>query len=84
MRRGRIRFRRWRVGDNGWVLAGAQLWSFATGGGVVSSPAVANGVVHVGSGYHNLYAFDLAGGLAAPARPSRSSLHPNYNLRQQQ
>lgn len=36
------------------------LWSYTTGGdGVYSSPAVANGVVYVGSGDGNLYAFGL-------------------------
>jgi hypothetical protein len=47
-----------------------------TTGGRVFSPAVASGVVCVGSLDDNLYAFDLAGGVAAPARPSQSSLHP--------
>jgi outer membrane protein assembly factor BamB len=46
-------------------------------------PAVANGVVYIGSYDHNLYAFDLAGGLATPSRPSQSSLHPNYKLQGQ-
>jgi len=44
---------------------------------------VVNGVVFARSWDGNLYAFDLVGGLAAPARPSRSSLHPNYRLREQ-
>src|SRR5499427_5493874 len=38
-----------------------QAWSATTGGSVSSSPAVANGVVYVGSNDHNLYAFDAAG-----------------------
>jgi outer membrane protein assembly factor BamB len=63
------------------AATGTRLWSFATGGGVGSSPAVANGVVYVGSNDGNLYAFDLSGGQAAPARPARRSLHPNYSLR---
>jgi outer membrane protein assembly factor BamB len=58
-------------------------WSFTTGNVVFSSPAVANRLVYVGSDDGNMYAFDLAGGLAAPNRPSSSSLHPNYKLRQQ-
>jgi outer membrane protein assembly factor BamB len=62
---------------------GTQLWSFTTGGTVGSSPAVVNGVVYVGSSDGNVYAFDLTGGQAAPARPIRSSLHPNYSLRPQ-
>jgi hypothetical protein len=43
---------------------------------------VANGVVYVGSNDHHVYAFDLAGGLAAVTRPRRHSLHPDYQLRQ--
>jgi outer membrane protein assembly factor BamB len=65
------------------AATGTRLWSFATGGAVGSSPAVVNGVVYVGSSDGNLYAFDLTGGQAAPARASRSSLHPNYSLRPQ-
>ncbi len=65
------------------AATGDRLWSFTTGGAVNSSPAVVNGVVYVGSSDGNLYAFDLAGGQAVPARPSRSSLHPNYGLRPQ-
>jgi hypothetical protein len=37
-------------------------WSFATGGPVSSSPAVANGVVYVGSHDGNLYALDTVSG----------------------
>jgi outer membrane protein assembly factor BamB len=44
---------------------GALLWSFATGGNVISSPAVVNGVVYVGSGDHTLYAFGLPSPAAA-------------------
>jgi len=36
-----------------------QLWSFATGGPIDSSPAVANGMVYIGSEDHRLYAFDV-------------------------
>ena len=63
------------------AATGDRLWTFTTGGPVFSSPAVANGVVYAGSDDGNLYEFDLAGGLAAPARPTRTSLHPNYSLR---
>jgi outer membrane protein assembly factor BamB len=49
---------------------------------VFSSPAVVNGVVYAGSDDGNLYAFDLTGGLATPNRPRRSSLHPDYSLRE--
>jgi outer membrane protein assembly factor BamB len=38
--------------------AGKKLWSYTTGSGIVSSPAVVNGVVYVGSNDHNLYAFN--------------------------
>ena len=40
---------------------GAELWSYTTGSDVDSSPAVAEGVVYVGSNDHNLYAFHLPG-----------------------
>ena len=35
------------------------LWHFATGNSMFSSPAVADGVVYVGSWDHNLHAFGL-------------------------
>ncbi len=35
-----------------------QLWSFTTGAAIFSSPAVAGGMVYLGSGDQNLYAFD--------------------------
>src|SRR5262249_29288725 len=38
------------------------VWTAATGGTVFSTPAVANGVVYVGSEDQNLYAFDAATG----------------------
>jgi outer membrane protein assembly factor BamB len=38
---------------------GAKLWSFATGSYVESSPAVADGVVYVGSLDGKVYAFGL-------------------------
>ena len=38
---------------------GAKLWSYATGSYVESSPAVANGVVYVGSDDGSVYAFGL-------------------------
>jgi len=46
---------------------GAQLWSYATGDLVESSPAVAKGVVYVGSGAQffsvgNMYALDASTG----------------------
>src|ERR1700674_2308342 len=41
---------------------GAKLWGFATGSGVASSPAVANGIVYVGSNDGNLYALRASSG----------------------
>jgi len=38
-----------------------QAWTATTDAGVFSSPAVANGVVYVGSGDHKLYAFKADG-----------------------
>ena len=34
------------------------VWSYATGDSIISSPALANGLVYVGSSDHKLYAFD--------------------------
>jgi outer membrane protein assembly factor BamB len=44
------------------------LWTGATGGFIDSSPAVANGVVYVGSADHKLYAFPAScgGAVCAP------------------
>jgi outer membrane protein assembly factor BamB len=36
---------------------GSELWSYATGNEVLSSPAIVNGVVYVGSVDFNIYAF---------------------------
>ncbi len=38
------------------ATTGAQLWNYKTGDAVVSSPAVANGIVYVGSYDHIVYA----------------------------
>jgi len=48
--------------DGGVRPEGALLWSYPTGGGVYSSPAVVNGVVYVGSDGGNIYALDAASG----------------------
>ena len=40
---------------------GSVKWSYTTGGGVFSSPAVVDGVASVGSGDKNVYAVDLPG-----------------------
>jgi hypothetical protein len=47
---------------------------------VLSSPAVANGVVYVGSEDRNLYAYDLTARAATPTRPDPWSLHPDLRL----
>jgi outer membrane protein assembly factor BamB len=44
------------------ATTGAKLWSYSTGGGVYSSPAVVNGVVYVGSLNGGVYAFSLKKG----------------------
>ena len=43
--------------------SGTLLWSYATGGYVLSSPAVANGVVYVGSRDYKLYALKAKTGV---------------------
>jgi outer membrane protein assembly factor BamB len=43
-------------------VTGTEKWLFATGGMVVSSPAVSNGFVYVGSDDNNLYAIDAITG----------------------
>ena len=51
------------VYDNGGIEPGnTELWRFATGGIIYSSPSVANGVVYVGSDDKNLYAIDTVTG----------------------
>jgi outer membrane protein assembly factor BamB/alpha-tubulin suppressor-like RCC1 family protein len=57
-----------RTGDyssvSGGILPNDQLkWTFNTGGPVYSSPAVANGVVYVGSNDHKIYAIDTVTGI---------------------
>jgi len=42
------------------ATTGAKLWSFTTGSGVFSSPAVVNGVVYVGSVDGSVYAIGNA------------------------
>ena len=48
-------------GNAGIEPGNTELWRFVTGG-IVSSPAVANGIVYVGSEDKNLYAIDVATG----------------------
>jgi outer membrane protein assembly factor BamB len=47
------------------ALSGAVVWSYTTGALVESSPAVANGLVYVGSNDHEVYALDAASGAVA-------------------
>lgn len=58
------------------AATGASLWSFTTAFEDESSSTVVNGMVFIGSDDHNLYAFGLRVGPAAPARPNLNSLHP--------
>ena len=44
------------------VLNPKELWSYTTGGEVLSSPAVVNGVVYVGSFDHDVYALNATNG----------------------
>jgi eukaryotic-like serine/threonine-protein kinase len=49
--------------DAGGVLHFSNIkWKFHTDGSVISSPAIANGIVYVGSTDHNLYAVDVERG----------------------
>lgn len=48
------------------------LWTGIAGSGVGSSPAMANGVVYVGSDDHQLYAFDSAGSTNRTAGPPKT------------
>jgi outer membrane protein assembly factor BamB len=63
------------------------LWSFPTGNAVDSSPAVANGVVYIGSGDNNVYAFGRTGAAGTEEMsepPAASSLKPDFSLRPSQ
>ncbi|WP_405727579.1 serine/threonine-protein kinase [Streptomyces sp. NBC_01537] len=52
----------WKIRGSGSSAPGEQRWLFRAGDSVSSSPAVAGGVVFVGSNDHNLYAVDAATG----------------------
>ena len=58
------------------------MWKYTTSNWVVSSPAVANGVVYVGSVDRNVYAFGLKGSdaPALPPRPDPQTLSPDLSL----
>jgi hypothetical protein len=54
--------------DNLYALnaaTGARVWSYTTSYRVISSPAVANGIVYVGSDDNNLYALNATAGVLA-------------------
>ena len=61
---------------------GAVLWTYTTGGTVTTRPAIANGVVYVGSNDNKVYAFGLTGaGHTNPTAPvSPSSGPPSENI----
>jgi outer membrane protein assembly factor BamB len=71
---------------------GDLLWSYATGAGVTMRPAIANGVVYIGSNDNNVYAFSLTGGArgkgisakqeAASKPPDLRALRPDFNLKE--
>jgi outer membrane protein assembly factor BamB len=50
-------------------------WSFATNGGVYSSPAVANGVVYVGSEDGNVYALEATTGTELWSYPTNGAVY---------
>ena len=52
---------------------GANLWSYTTGDFVGSSPAVANGLVCIGSSDSNVYAFGLKYGSQQPVAALKTS-----------
>jgi len=61
-------------------------WSYKTGSYVFSSPAVANGVVYVGSWDDNVYSFGLPNGDgskqdASAERPDPKTLRPRLSLK---
>ena len=55
---------------------GASLWSYTTGDYVASSPAVANGVVYVGSWDGNLYVLNASTGALLWSYPAGVNVHP--------
>ena len=61
------------------------LWSATTGSYILDAPAVANGVVYVGSYDRKLYAYALGAGNDAVYKrniepPSLNTLHPDMRL----
>lgn len=63
---------------------GALLWLYPTGSTIdISSPAVANGIVYVGSGDGNVYAFSQIGAAEQEAvqKTSLKQLRPDFSLK---
>jgi outer membrane protein assembly factor BamB len=58
---------------------GAIIWSYATGGSVFSSPAIANGVVYVGSDDDKVYAFGSPEQVAPPQVSVLSPVNQVYS-----
>ena len=77
-------------GDDQYLKAldagtGELIWTYATGDFVFSSPAVADGVLYVGSLDENVYAFRLPSEqgldkLKPPERPDPNWLVPDWSL----
>jgi outer membrane protein assembly factor BamB len=58
------------TGCSGTPKTCSALWTGTTGGAIDTSPAVANGVVYLGSNDHKVYAFDAAGVLNCMGTPT--------------
>jgi outer membrane protein assembly factor BamB len=57
------------------AATGSLLWSYATGNTVFSSPAVANGVVYVGSYDNHVYALNASTGTLIWSYPTNSNVY---------
>jgi outer membrane protein assembly factor BamB len=53
---------------------GIRLWSYPTGYIIFSSPAVANGVLYIGSHDHKVYALDAKTGVRLWSYPTGSNI----------
>jgi outer membrane protein assembly factor BamB len=58
---------------------GAMIWSYVTGGSVVSSPAIANGLLYVGSDDDKVYAFGSPKQVAPPQVSVLSPVNQTYD-----
>ena len=56
------------------LLTEPLIWKYTTNGYVVSSPAVANGIVYVGSYDHNIYALNATTGILSGIIPQAVSV----------